>query len=67
VLSFSFSAQSPNPPFHQRVKCIISGLFESVGAVVFQSIFHAKMHQNDIFSFFKKLFLRSEYQNDPKH
>jgi hypothetical protein len=25
------------------------------------------MHQNDIFFIFKKLFLRSAYQNDPKH
>jgi hypothetical protein len=25
------------------------------------------MHQNDIFLFFKKLFLRSAHQNDPKH
>jgi hypothetical protein len=42
-------------------------MFESVIAVVFQSIFRVKMHQNDIFLFFKKLFLRSGYQNDPKH
>jgi hypothetical protein len=36
-------------------------------AVAFQSVFHAEMHQNDVFLFFLKLFLRSTYQNDPKH
>jgi hypothetical protein len=35
--------------------------------VVFQSAFCAEMHQNDIFLFFKKLFLRSIHQNDPKN
>jgi hypothetical protein len=35
--------------------------------VVFQSAFCAEMHQNDIFLFFKKLFLRSIYQNNPKN
>jgi hypothetical protein len=25
------------------------------------------MHQNNIFFIFKKIFLRSTYQNDPKH
>jgi hypothetical protein len=42
-------------------------LFESVVAVAFQSAFHAEMHQNDVFFIFLKLFLRSAYQNDPKH
>jgi hypothetical protein len=35
--------------------------------VVFQSVFHVEIHQNDIFFIFLKLFLRSAYQNDPKH
>jgi len=35
--------------------------------VVFQSVFCAEMHQNNVFLFFKKLFFRSVYQNDPKH
>jgi hypothetical protein len=35
--------------------------------VVFQSVFRAEMHQNDIFFIFKKLFLKSAYQNNPKH
>jgi len=38
-----------------------------VVAVVFQSIFHAEMHQNDVFLFFKKLFLRLAHQNDLKY
>jgi hypothetical protein len=42
------------------------GLFESVVAIAFQSAFYAEMHQNDFF-IFKKLFLRSAHQNDPKH
>jgi hypothetical protein len=42
------------------------GLFGSVVVVVFQSVFHSEMHQNDIF-FKKILFLRSAHQNDPKH
>jgi len=43
-------------------------LFGSVVVVVFQSIFRAEMHQNDVFFFiFLKLFLRSAHQNDPKH
>jgi hypothetical protein len=35
---------------------LIKCLFESMVAVVFQSTFHAKMHQNDVFSFFKNYF-----------
>ena len=42
-------------------------LFGSVFAIAFQSVFRAEMHQNDFFLFLKKLFLRSAYQNDPKH
>jgi hypothetical protein len=30
-------------------------------------LFYAEMHQNNIFLFFKKLFLKSAHQNDPKH
>jgi hypothetical protein len=42
-------------------------LFGSVVAVIFQSAFHLKMHQNNIFYFiFKKLFLISVHQNDLK-
>jgi hypothetical protein len=29
-------------------------MFENVVAITFQSVFHAEMHQNDIFLFFKK-------------
>jgi hypothetical protein len=36
-------------------------------AVIFQSVFRAEIYQNNIFFIFKKLFLRSAYQNDPKH
>jgi len=35
-------------------------------AVAFQSAFRAEMHQNDVFFFFLKSFLRSAHQNDPK-
>jgi len=42
-------------------------MFGSVVAVAFQSVFHAEMHQNDIFFIFLKSFLRSAHQNNPKH
>jgi hypothetical protein len=42
-------------------------MFESVITVAFQSVFHAEMHQNDIFFIVFKLFLRSTHQNDPKY
>jgi len=42
-------------------------LFESVVAVAFQNTFHVKIHQNNIFFIFKKLFLRLVYQNDSKY
>jgi hypothetical protein len=35
-------------------------------AVAFKSDFHLKMHQNDIFFIFKKLFLISAHQNNLK-
>jgi len=41
-------------------------VFESVVAVVFQSFFCSKIHQNNIFFIFKKLFLILAYQNDMK-
>jgi len=42
-------------------------LFESVVVVAFQNTFHVKIHQNNIFFIFKKLFLRLVYQNDSKY
>jgi hypothetical protein len=42
-------------------------VFGSVVAVVFHITFRAEMYQNKVFLFFKKLFLRSARQNDPKH
>jgi hypothetical protein len=33
-----------------------NGLFGSVVAVTFQSVFHSEMHQNDVFSSFKIIF-----------
>jgi len=42
-------------------------MFESVVAVAFQSVFHAELHQINVFFIFKKLFLRSAYKNEPKH
>jgi hypothetical protein len=41
-------------------------LFDSVVAGAFQITFRVKMHVNDVFSFFKKLFFTSAHQNDPK-
>jgi hypothetical protein len=40
-------------------------MFGSVVAGAFQITFRAKMHDNDVFSFFKKSFLISAHQNDP--
>ena len=42
-------------------------MFDSVVAVVFQITFRAEMHANDVFFFFKKLFLTSTHQNDSKY
>ena len=44
----------------------IKSVFGSVVAVAFQITFHAEMHVNDVFIFFKKSFLTSAHQNDPK-
>jgi hypothetical protein len=44
----------------------INVMFESVVVVVFQIIFRVKIHQNNIFLFFKKLFLTSAHQNNLK-
>jgi hypothetical protein len=49
-----------------RKQTMIS-LFESVVVVVFQSVFRVEIHQNNIFYFFKKLFLRLAHQNNSKH
>jgi hypothetical protein len=42
-------------------------MFDSVVAVAFQITFRAEMHANDVFLFFKKLFLTSAHQNNSKH
>jgi hypothetical protein len=42
-------------------------LFGSVVVIVFQSVFRAEIHQNDIFFIFLKLFFRAAHQNNPKH
>jgi hypothetical protein len=42
-------------------------VFGSVVAGAFQITFRVKMHANDVFSFFLKLFLTSAHQNDSKH
>ena len=36
--------------------CILKSVFDSVVAGAFQITFHAKMHANDVFSFFKNYF-----------
>jgi hypothetical protein len=42
-------------------------MFGSVVALAFQITFRAEMHANEVFFIFKKLFLTSAHQNDPKH
>jgi len=42
-------------------------MFGSMVAVVFQSVFRAEIHQNNVFLFFKKSFVRSAHQNNSKH
>jgi hypothetical protein len=37
-----------------------------VAVVIFESVFHLEMHQNDVFLFFKKLFFILAHQNNPK-
>ena len=41
-------------------------MFGSVVAVVFLSVFHSELYQNNIFFIFLKLFLISAYPNDLK-
>jgi hypothetical protein len=41
-------------------------VFGSVVAVVFLSIFHSEMYQNNVFFIFLKSFLISAHQNDLK-
>ena len=41
-------------------------MFGIVIAIAFQIAFRAEIHANDVFLFFKKLFLTSAHQNDPK-
>jgi len=45
---------------------VSNGVFGSVVVVAFQIVFHAKIHANDIFFIFLKLFLTSAHQNDLK-
>jgi hypothetical protein len=39
---------------------------ESVVAVAFQNVFRSEIHQNNIFFYFKKIFLTLVHQNDLK-
>jgi len=41
-------------------------LFGIVVAVAVQNVFRLEMYQNEVFLFFKKIFLTSAYQNDLK-
>jgi len=45
---------------------LLTGVFESVVVIVFQSAFYLEKYTNNIFFIFKKLFLRSAHQNDLK-
>jgi len=42
-------------------------VLESMVAVIFQSVFYSKMHQHNIFLFFKKIFFISTHQSDHKN
>jgi len=42
-------------------------MFGIVIMVIFYIIFYVKIHVNDVFFIFLKLFLTSALQNDPKH
>jgi hypothetical protein len=46
--------------------CHFKSVFGSVVTVAFQIAFRVEIHVNDIFLFFKKSFLISAHQNDPK-
>jgi hypothetical protein len=41
-------------------------VFGSIVVIVFQSVFHSEMYQNNIFFYFFKLFLTLTHQNDLK-
>jgi hypothetical protein len=40
----------------QNTRYYYKGLLESVVVIIFQNVFHAEMHQNDVFLFFKNYF-----------
>jgi hypothetical protein len=42
-------------------------IFESVVVVALQITFRTEIYQNNVFYIFKKSFLKSAHQNDPKH
>ena len=49
-----------------KKKLSLQGVLGSMVVVAFQITFCVEMHVNDIFLFFKKLFLTSANQNNPK-
>jgi len=53
-----------------RSLCVAKNMYKmfgrSVVAVALQSVLYLKIHQNNIFFIFKKLFLISAHQNDLK-
>jgi hypothetical protein len=55
---------------YDRSLCVAKNMYKMFGrnvvAVAFQNILYLKMHQNNIFFIFKKLFLISVHQNDLK-
>ena len=53
-------------PYFLSQKLMVESLFGNMVAIVFQITFRTKMHANDVFLFFKKLFLTSAYQNNLK-
>jgi hypothetical protein len=52
---------------NSQLPLLMQRVFGSVVAVAFQITFRAEMHANDFFFIFKKSFLTSVHQNDPKH
>jgi hypothetical protein len=62
MLTISAQKSFDNTTCEKHITCFFSRVFGSMIAVAF----HSKMHQHNIFLFFKKLILTSALQNDLK-
>jgi hypothetical protein len=41
---------------NRAIKLLLTNMFESVIVIIFKSVFHTEMHQNNVFLFFKNYF-----------